>query len=250
MQAMTITLYPTLDAINNPLVLSESLKKIKDMVVDNIMPILEDIAIQVLEMAKDNASQGYYGLPFPDQKTTVWDPRADLTLELYDLRNRSRFGKQYSESGMDTGYHRLIDSLTKFGEKNIFEREDKSIVIGTSFKYAKLLEEGGMVESSHVGFHMNGEPKRWLLEVLALEFGGLPPKTDPNYKEILRKAEDKAEELWNRLRHPRYVPPRPFLRPALWFLRDKGQHITIAIKTLETEMKIDLELSKMKIEKE
>jgi hypothetical protein len=232
------------------MVLSESLKKVKLMIVENMGPVLEDIGEQLLLMAEENAAKGYGGLPYAGGDVSIWEPRAELTKELYELRSRGAFGRPYSQFGMDTGYHRLIDSLRRFGEGNIFEKSGNEVIVGTSFKFAKLLEEGGQAPSSHVGFSIDGTPKKWLVDVFKDEVGVPNDPKDPNFDRLMKEVYRRIDQLWNRLKHPRYLPGRPYLKPALWFMRDKGKHIEIAIKTLETEMRIDLSLEKIRIEKE
>lgn len=166
---------------------------------------LEKIGEHILEIAEKNASMGYMGTESLTATGVVWQQREEIARELY---NAAGFGEP---PGLTTGADYLIDSLRRQGNGNIFQVNVDlgSVIVGTKWRHAKLLEEGGFrnVDDQHLGlkFDETGSmiPKQWLIDVLGPD-----------------RAEFLAQQLQNILENQDmapYISARPYLKPALWY---------------------------------
>lgn len=228
MSEVIITVKPTLSDISNPKFMSDLLADIGDLVADNLSDCAEKIGEKVLDYAKENASRGYSGLPYGND---AWAPRSPEVDKLYEL---SPFHIP-NMPGLDTGARKLVTSLERHGFDNIFivsgsKGENRVVTVGTGFHHAKLLEEGGMRRAfPNIGFTAEGKPTRWLMQAM---IDGLISSEEVN----------RIQELWFQ---PTFMPPRPFLKPAMWHIRDVGIHTSICSRTLIRELQTDLSLDRV-----
>ena len=165
--------------------------------------VLEEIGEKILEIAHENASKGYTGTRALQEAGITWPSRIPPVQELYRLRG---YG---DPEGLTTGKDQVIDSLRVGGADNIFTVNPDlgKVTVGTRQQYAKVLEEGGTKITGHLGINESGEPAGWLLKALDAE-----GSQDP-YKDAIKLLSDmlnyQAQE----------IKPRPFLKPALWYVR-------------------------------
>lgn len=228
MREIIITVKPTLSDINDPSRMIDVIHRVERLVSNNIDICLEKVAEKILEYAKENASSGYMGVPHSGNQAVVWPHRDEATDALY------RASPYHIEGlpGLTTGRDKLIESLERGGNDNIFERGHNEIEVGTRFRHAALLEKGGMRRMTpNIGFTESGAPKRWLIEAMAA--GLISP--------------EEVSEIREKFMQPRFVPARPFLWPAMAHLRDTGRHTGICVTTLLGEMYVDLSLEKVRV---
>ena len=218
MKEITITVKPTLEDISDPKRLVDKLTGVISIIEDNLTYVSEDVAEELLRMAKENARNGYRGIPYGNEN---WADRDPITKLLYEL-------SPYHTSnlpGLDTGARRLIESLERGGQDNIFNISGLEVTIGTRFKHAKLLEEGGLRRTApNIGFTREGNPNRWLSR--AIDQG------------LISEAE--VQQIRQKFMTPRMIEPRPFLRPAKRFMEDSGVHMEKAVQTLRKEIEDEL----------
>ena len=227
MREITITVKPSLTDISDPSRLSKVITDIENIIEGNLDLCAEDVAEKILEFARENASQGYRGLPYPGGNARNWAPRDPITDLLYEL---SPYHTP-NLPGLDTGAGRLINSLERHGEDNIFESFGRTVRIGSSFKHAHLLEKGGIRPMEpNIGFTKGGFPNRWLQN--AIEAGWI--------------SQDEVWRIREQFDKPRFIEPRPFLYPAMWHVRDVELHTAICARTLIKELQTDLELEKIR----
>jgi len=220
MKEITITINPTLDDISNPKRLAEKLQTVINIINDNLTYVVEDVAEETLRMARENARNGYRGIPYGSES---WSPRDPITKLLYEL---SPYHTP-NLSGLDTGAHRLIESLERGSQDNIFDIKGLEVTVGTKFKHAKILEEGGLRRMvPNIGFTPDGAPNRWLRRAIA---DG-------------RISSEQVDEIRQRFMTPRMIEPRPFLRPAKYFMRDTGTHVDRAAQSLRKEIEDELRI--------
>lgn len=216
MKEITITVRLSLENISKPSSMSEILTSIENEIQKILPKALNAVATETLEMAKDNADEGYRGLPYPGRGAGAWAPRDAVTDLLYSLSPWHMEGLP----GLTTGRDQLINSLKKGDRFNIFEVEDNSITIGSRFRYADLLEHGG--------------PRPSDVPPLGFKFGanGLMPTR------WLRNNASPSEIDWilSQVEGTQYIPPRPFLFPAMWFMEDKEWHTGIMAEVLIREL--------------
>ena len=230
MKEITITIKPTLNDINDPSRMSELLRLVGEVVNNNVDLLLEAVGEEILRRAKANAEQGYMSLPFTGDEAITWAKRDRITERLYSL---SPYHAGYSPSGMDTGRRKLIGSLERHGEDNIFDLGIRDIEVGTRFKHASLLEKGGVRKPfPNIGFRSDGSPNRWLVE--ALQAGLI--------------TQEEINEIRSHLFHPQPMEARPFLRPAMRDMRDNGDHLKMVGEVLEKEIELDIRLHQLRIQ--
>lgn len=178
--------------------------------------VLEEVGEKILEIAYENASKGYTGTRALQEAGISWPARIPPVKELYRLRG---YG---DPEGLTTGQDQLIDSLKVGAPDNIFSVNPDlgKISVGTKQKYAKLLEEGGVKIGGHLGMDKDGRPAKWLLEALDAE-----GSEDP-----YRDAAKLLSEMINY--QAQYIKARPFLKPALWYVRRGDDLSTIMVNIL------------------
>ncbi len=228
MREIIITIKPTLSDISDPSRITDIVQGVERLITDNIDLCLEKVGEKILEYAKENAERGYAEVPHTGNRPVVWPARDAITNELY------RASPYHVEGlvGLDTGRKNLINSLERGGNDNIFDREHRSVEVGTKFRHAAILEKGGIRRMvPNIGFTDEGRPKKWLINAMAA--GLISP--------------DVVKAIQERFQQPRYIPPRPFLAPALWHLRDTQQHTAIVAATLLAEIYIDVSLEKVRL---
>ena len=217
MREIIVTIRPTLSDISNPTRISEAIRRIGDLIDNNMDFVLGSVGEEILKRAKTNAAEGYRGVRHSGKQTVMWPERTELTRRLYAA-------SPYHDSdkpGLTTGADKLINSLDRLGDDNIFEMGGKSIEVGSRFKHASILEHGGVRRLwPNIGFRADGTPTRWLTEAF---------------------SQEEIAEIRAIFESPRYIEPRPFLRPALWDVRDKEEHTRIASERLVQEMHYDVE---------
>lgn len=196
---------------------------------------LEDVGTKILDYARENVEHGYDGTDVLNAVGVQWQQRAALTQRLYFLR-----GYDPQASGMFTGggligeneeseessVGRFVDSFRIGDNLNVFvvHPDIGVVVIGTRFRYAKVLEDGGAKTGGHLGVRDDWSPAKWLLDAL------------------MEKESLSAEEAWDEafkirdqlveLGSLRGIPPRPFLKPALWYVYDQDEALDIICKIL------------------
>lgn len=190
---------------------------------------LERVGEKILEYAKDNAQRGYEGTEAIRQYGKLWQQRADITQRLYKLRgyNPTASGLttgKYAEPGDEESFaaaNRLIDSFDIGHELNVFivNPDLGIVVVGTKFKWARTLEEGGIKEGGHLGIRDDWLPAKWLVEALQ-------EKENLSYEEAWQEAFDIRDELME-LGTMQGIPERPFLKPAIWFVKDEDEALDI-----------------------
>ena len=227
MREITITVKPSLVDISDPKRMADLVTEIERIVTRNLDLCAEDIGTDVLDKAHENAKQGYRDVPFSGNQAVSWAPRDPITDILYEL---SPYHTP-NLPGLDTGAHKLIDSLQRFGIDNIFDANGKVVHVGTKFRHAHLLEKGGTRPwVSTIGFNQYGQPNRWL-------------------SQAIRDGLISQEEVWRirgELSKPRFIEPRPFLYPAMWHVRDSESHTAICARTILRELQTDLQLDKIR----
>jgi hypothetical protein len=204
------------------------LHRVERLMSNNVDLCLEKVGEKVLEYAHENASQGYRSVPYSGNDAIVWPQRDEFTDALY----RASPYHQEGLTGLTTGRDKLIESLERGGNDNIFETGHREIEVGTRFRHAALLEKGGVRHMTpNIGFTEGGAPRKWLIEAMAA--GLISP--------------EEVNEIRSKFSQPRYVPSRPFLWPAIAHLRDNQQHTGICATTLLGEMHIDLSLDRVRV---
>jgi hypothetical protein len=160
---------------------------------------LEDIGERILELAEENARRGYQGTESLSSAGISWEERNEIVQQLYQAAG---YG---NPEGLTTGRDHLINSLRIGDTNNIFTVNPDlgHVILGTNWKFAKLLEEGGFRDPNepHLGVVVDVDgsmrPAEWLMAAIGA---------------------DNAWELVNELAdQDPYIPPRPFLKPALWY---------------------------------
>lgn len=186
---------------------------------------------EILNLARRNAENGY--------NEGEWEDRSEITKLLYELRRMTLKDAEDlydpNNPGLTTGKDVLINSLFPNAEFNIYEIHPFADMgrFGTKFIFAELLENGGYGEfgpaARIMGFNADGSPKGWLIK-------GLKEKFHLDEKE----ARQKASEIHDEITADRYIPPRPFLKPALWSVYDEEKDVKLASyemgKTLEDRL--------------
>lgn len=196
---------------------------------------LEDVGEKILEYAKDNAQRGYEGTEAIRQYGKLWQQRADITQRLYRLRGYDPVG-----SGLTTGVafasgdgdenftsaNRLIDSFDIGHALNVFivNPDLGIVVVGTKFKWARTLEEGGIKTGGHLGIRDDWIPAKWLIEALQI-------KENLSYEEAWQEAFKIRDELVE-LGTMQGIPERPFLKPALYFVKDQDDALDIIARQI------------------
>ena len=217
MREIIVTIKPTLNDINNPVRISEAIRQVGNLIQNNMDFMLGAVGEEILKRAKDNATVGYRGVPHSGKQTVMWPERDELTRRLYEASPYH----DPDNPGLSTGANKLINSLDRLGEDNIFEMGDKSIEVGSRFKHADILEHGGIRHMwPNIGFRDDGSPTRWLTQSF---------------------SEQEIAEIRAIFESPRFIEPRPFLRPALWDVRDNEEHTRIVAERLIQEMRYDVE---------
>jgi hypothetical protein len=217
MREIIVTIKPSLSDISNPVRISEAIRRVGDLISNNMDFMLGAVGEEILKRAKTNATVGYRGLPHSGKQTVMWPARDELTRRLYAASPYH----DPDNPGLSTGADKLINSLDRLGDDNIFEMGNRSVEVGSRFRHADILEHGGVRHLwPNIGFRDDGSPTRWLREAFSNE-------------EI---AEIRA--IFNT---SRYIEPRPFLRPALWDVRDTEEHTRISAERLVQEMRYDVE---------
>ncbi len=143
-------------------------------------------------MARSNAATYYEhgGAQFTGNQPATFNPRHPATEELY-----AASPYHTATPGLSAGYDRIIESLFPGGLDNIIDFDEDSVEVGTENHLAKLIEEGGLrPPKRHVG---QGRKKSYLPWENILRSYGIDPDG------------------------PIDIPPRPYLKPALWHLRDE-----------------------------
>lgn len=189
-------------------------------VLENSDLALESVAELVLSKAKYNASHGY------DDPSLNWQPRDHLTDMLYSLSPYHQAGLP----GLDTGKHLMIESLERGNEDNIWEKGNNEITIGTKFKHASILENGGHRyttpdwPSVGVGFSEGqAYPRKWLVDAVG------PARAWEIVEQIMQGGE---------------IPPRPFMAPAVRKVKDEELHTALFIRKLMREIRDDYRIKK------
>jgi len=228
MREIIITIRPTLKDIDNPSRMEDIINKTERVIDENMWLCLETVGEKVLEFAHENAENGYHGVRYSGNAPVVWPARDEDTDALY------RASPYHTEglSGLDTGRRKLLDSLERLGDDNIFDVGHREIDIGTRFRHAAILEKGGIRSMSpNIGFTEGGAPRKWLVEAMAA--GLISP--------------ERVNEIREKFMQPRYVPPRPFLLPAVSHIRDTEQHTGIVASIIEKKIQSTLSSDKIKV---
>lgn len=206
--------------------------------------ILESLGLQILNFALHNASEGYQSNEYltkqDGSKDTKYKQRHEIVKRLYTL-------KGYGDpSGLTTGQDKLIDSLRPGAADNIFKVKPTAgeVIVGTSFDFARVLEEGGHRalwhwEFTHLGVTIdrktgNIRPAKWLVDAL----GDYEDAVDL-IMELLQLIYDTGG----------YIPARPFLKPALWSLRYDRESIGELLEALQTGIQQTTDIATMKTKK-
>ena len=189
--------------------------------------ILEMFGLQILKFAEWNASEGYTSTEYltkqDGSKDTVFKKRAEVVQRLYNLAG-------YGEpSGLTTGADKLIDSLRPSADNNIFEirPNNEEVIVGTRYEDARVLEDGGMRdlwqwEQTHLGVSIDQKtgklkPAKWLVDAIG--------SYDAAWKLI--------DELFSLIYSTdAYIPPRAFLKPALWSVRYDKETISEFVQAI------------------
>lgn len=226
MREITITIRPSLSDIDDPSRLVNVLEDVRQRIESNLDLCVEKVAEKTLEFAKENAEMGYDNVPHTGNRGVVWEPRDSITERLYALSPYH----YPSETGLDAGKRKLIGSLERDGDDNIFERTGLEVKIGTGFRHAYLLEKGGIRPAvPNLGFHVSGKPREWLMK--AIREG--------------RISRDEVNRIWDIVSRPQFMPPRPFLFPAMWEMEDNELHTLVCVKELLYQLQYDLETDRV-----
>jgi hypothetical protein len=196
---------------------------------------LENIGTKILDYARENVEQGYEGTDVLNAVGVQWQQRAELTQRLYYLR-----GYDPNAPGMFTGggaiggdeeteetsVGRFVDSFRIGDNLNVFivNPDIGGVVVGTRFAFARVLEEGGAKTGGHLGVRDDWSPAKWLLDAL-MDKEGL--SAQDAWEEAFR-IRDQLVELGSL----QGIPPRPFLKPALWYVYDQEEALDIICKIL------------------
>lgn len=197
---------------------------------------LEVIGEAILKYAFKNASTGYVGSEALDAAGIHWDERDELTEELYRIRYNN------VPEGLTTGANQLLDSLRIGDTFNIFEAKPDvgTVTVGTRWPHAKTLEKGGWKKGPHLGINKTGTaPAEWLIRAI-----GKKEAWDLFYK---------ISERFIQFATP--IPPRPYLKPALWYVKQKGEAVNALIsifvdnlqRTVDNSERWSLGLDEMEI---
>lgn len=202
---------------------------------------LEDIGEKILEYALENASEGYVGVPKGKTKTggdqAAYKKRESIVEELY----MARFGRV--PEGLTSGGDHLLNSLQMYDQHNIFEVKapnkgaTPSVTVGTKWIHAKQIEEGtynakrGIHNLAwHLGMSNNPEnsiedpiPAKWLIDEKGYEI-----------------AKEMVDELAELIKKEEKFEPRPFLKPALWYVRFGKEYITMLIDAILYKIQSDI----------
>lgn len=223
MREIIVTVKPSLADISEPSRLSRVIGDIEKLIEANLDLCVETVAEKALEFAKENAETGYQKVEYSGNKTVVWAPRDPATERLYEV---SPYHSP-SETGLSAGADRLFDSLTRSGVDNIFDKVGLSVKIGTRFEHAYLLEKGGIRPSiPNIGFNDDGSVKRWLLRAV---LSGLI-------------SWGEVSDIRQQIFIPQFMPARPFLYPAMWYMQDTETHTAICSNILLKEMQASLDI--------
>lgn len=203
--------------------------------------ILQQVGSKILDYAKQNVESGYTGTESIDHFDTQWVQRSEITKRLYTLRGYNpeaegmftratvdQDGQESSSLGI------FVDSFSIGTNLNIFlvKADVGIVVLGTRFKHAEVLENGGKRTGSHLGFPEDetGQPHiaGWLIQAL-IDVEG--------YSEDM--AELKAKEIYNELQllSTEKIPSRPFLKPALYYVQHRHEAIEIINEIILYDLK-------------
>lgn len=226
MREIIVTVKPSLADISEPSRLSRVIGDVEKIIEANLDLCVEAVAEKTLEFAKENAETGYQKVEYSGNRTVVWAPRDPVTERLYEISPYH----DPSPTGLSAGADRLFDSLTRLGVDNIFERVGLSVRIGTRFEHAHLLEKGGIRPSiPNIGFNEDGSVKRWLLKAA---MSGLI-------------SWDEISAIRQQIFTPQFMPARPFLYPAMWYMEDTETHTAICANILLKEMEVSLDINEI-----
>lgn len=194
---------------------------------------LQDIGETILKYALENASEGYKALPkgmtAEGQTSESFKKRKEIVEKLYELR------LGYVPQGLTAGADKLLASLRKGDQDNIFnvktpQDENSYVEVGTKWMYAKLIEEGGINPqrgaedyAKHLGMNEFGEPAKWLIDAL----GGDEDQAKKIVDELKQLIKDEKIEF----------PPRPYLKPALWYVRYQNDWVKMLIDIIDYGLK-------------
>lgn len=201
--------------------------------------VLTDVGTKIINYARENAETGYVSGGILSEVGVQWEQRAELTKRLYTLKgyDPNSPGLYAARNSMHdnemeaSSLGRFIESLSIGTDLNIFlVKPDVGIVIlGTRFRFARVLEEGGTRFGSHLGIREDWSPTKWLLDAL-VEVEGLT--TDEAWTEAF-KIRDQLIEYGSL----RGIPPRPYLKPALYYVYNQDEAIEIICKLLGNNLK-------------
>jgi hypothetical protein len=183
---------------------------------------LEKIGKLILKYAKEIALTGYTG---HEALERAWEERDAITKRLYFLAgytsNKENTDSELPGLSTKSGGGDLIKSLELDDSDNIFFiKPDLGIVtVGSKNRFAKVLEEGGVKRGGHLGFDENFAPTKWLIKALQ-------EKEDLSLSDAISEAKKILKSLQS-IANSESIPPRPFLKPALYFLQDKEEDVKI-----------------------
>ncbi len=214
---------------------------------------LEKVGRRVLEYAKKNAEIGYnagqatyQGQSEHGSSDWSWTQRAEITKKLYKFMGYDPYA-----TGLTTGADMLLNSLVEGNRLNIFDvKPDKGeVTIGTRFFAAKILEEGGYRHPDDFGTHLGfvkddatGQivPSQRLVWGIQRELGMPGEKGSKGHKEAIAIAMSLYDELKEvtDAQGVAYIPPRPYLKPALWYVYAEGKYKEIFLMEFDLEFKL------------
>lgn len=203
---------------------------------------LEEIGTKILEYAKENTLTGYTGNAILDAAGVSWDQRAKITKRLYALRGYDPNApglftdstRQIEESEReDSSVGFLVDSLNIGDGLNVFEVHPDLgvVVVGTRFKHAEVLENGGPKEGGHLGLGKDDwTPAKWLVTALKNEYGEGSRSDEEAWQEALNIRDELLDSSQT-------LPSRPFLKPALIYVWENENALDIMAKILGYHLK-------------
>lgn len=223
MREIIITVRPSLADISEPSRLARVMGDVQRLIEANLDLCVETVAEKTLEFAKENAETGYEKVEYSGNRPVTWMPRDPVTKRLYGISPYHH----PSRTGLSAGGDKLFDSLERSGIDNIFEKVGLSVIIGTNFRHAHLLERGGIRPSiPNIGFNDDRSPKKWLVQAVS---AGLI-------------SWDEISDIRERIFTPQVMPARPFLLPAMWHMQDTETHTAICVNILLKEMQSSLDI--------
>lgn len=226
MREIIVTVKPSLADISEPSRLSRVIGDVQKLIEANLDLCIETVAEKALEFARENAETGYQKVEYSGNRTVVWAPRDPVTERLYEI---SPYHSP-SVTGLSAGADRLFDSLVRSGVDNIFEKVGLSVKVGTRFEHAHLLEKGGIRPSlPNIGFNDDGSVKMWLLKAV---ISGLI-------------SWNEVSNIRQQIFTPQFMPARPFLYPAMWYMQDTETHTAICSDILLKEMQASLDIGEI-----